>query len=116
MPKQTQPVRFDPAPWFDQLTEYMRYRRPPAKLLWSAVTGVPTRRNLTKFRDLAVVVMPVRLGRRMLASVDAILEGAPETKETYRYLFWNSCDRHVVSATGELFSLVRQALTYYEEV
>jgi hypothetical protein len=111
----TQPKRFDPAPWFDKLSEYGKRKTPLTQVLLYRAQRVPNRKNLELFRGFVVTIKPAKLRMLVLASVDGILDNNREITGNYKFRFRNSTASHLSSATGELFSLVRQALTYHDK-
>lgn len=107
-------VTFNPAPWFDALVDYSQRQRGTMQSLLAVAERFPNRHNLEKAREIVASMRPV-LFLHVLRSIDAILNGEQEIKDTYRHRYhaypkWGG----QVSATGELFSLLRQAITYHD--
>lgn len=105
---------FNPAPWFDALCGYSLSNRGTMQALLVIAERFPNRHNLEKAREFVSKMRPV-VFMHVLRSIDAILNGEQEIKDTYRFRYhtypkWSGQS----SATGELFSLLRQAITYHD--
>jgi hypothetical protein len=95
-------------PWFDRVAEECKKPANRAKMepVLQAVSKAATKENL-----LALLAIPGILP--FSKNADDILNGARYIKTMYRYRY--SQNKNMVSATSELFSLIKQAIVYHDK-
>jgi GT2 family glycosyltransferase len=99
--------------WFDRLADYAENRQSPAlqALLYNAKCH-PTQRNLKAVRNFAGCLRPKVLRRYLLRTINEVADH--EFKSEFRFTYHTyPKSSGQVSACGELFSLIRQAIEYH---
>ena len=103
--------QFNLSPWFDLVADHNDNDTVAALL--TITDKYPVRENLLRLRELTHKVDLPEIQKALLLTIDAILDGHQTVKKEFglRFHRYPRCPG-CVSACGELFSLLRQALTY----
>ena len=96
-------------PWFDEISEQCRIAKKRAKMepIVQICKMYPSRKNLGLLAN-TVGALPFSININDIRTRKA--------KKNYRYMYHShSRGNDQSSATGELFSLIRQAITYHDK-
>ena len=104
-------------PWFEDVSEYARHNNDPALAEIEKIVGnrfrIPNKGKLLRVKKLIEKIQDEKIRTAILTTVNQIL--ALGFKSEFRYHYSTvSPLKGQSSATAEFFSLLSQAITYYD--